>query len=233
MAGLSEFQEKIGVHLDNPSLLKQALVHTSYTNENPGLSQSHNERLEYLGDAVLGLIIAEKLYHDFPTSSEGEMTILRSALVRRDTLARIAEEIKLGDYLYVGKGEEKSGGRLNSANLAGAIEAVIAAVFLDQGWNGAKDFIIRIFGQEVERLAGEGVSIDYKSRLQEAAQGQQQPIPAYHLIAESGPDHDKYFTVEVSINNVIMGTGSGKNKKLAETKAAQTALQKLENGFTQ
>jgi len=232
LAGLSELQEKIGVHLNDPSLLEQALVHSSYSNENPGLSLPHNERLEYLGDAVLGLIMAEKLYHDFPSSSEGEMTVLRSALVKRETLARIAREIKLGNYLYVGKGEEKSGGRRNTANLAGAIEAIIAAVFLDRGWDVTRDFILRLFGKELERLAGEGVGIDYKSRLQEVAQGKQQPIPTYQVIAESGPDHDKYFTVEASINNVIMGSGSGKNKKLAETKAARAALQKLENDFT-
>ena len=133
MADLAALQQTLGISFNDLSLLEQALVHSSYINENPGFAPTSNERLEFLGDAVLGLIVAEKLYQDFPQFTEGEMTKLRSALVRRDTLARMARAIRLGDYLYLGKGEEASGGRHKPANLAGALEAVIAAIFLDQG----------------------------------------------------------------------------------------------------
>ena len=141
LADLVALQQTLGLSFNDLSLLGQALVHSSYINENPGFAPASNERLEFLGDAVLGLVVAEKLYQDFPQFSEGRMTKLRSALVRRDTLADIATSIRLGDYLYLGKGEEASGGRHKSANLAGALEAVIAAISLDQGIATARDFI--------------------------------------------------------------------------------------------
>ena len=142
MADLVALQQTLGVSFNDPSLLEQALVHSSYINENPTFAPASNERLEFLGDAVLGLVVAEKLYQDFPQFSEGEMTKLRSALVRRNTLAGIARAIRLGDYLYLGKGEEASGGRHKLANLAGALEAVIAAISLDQGIAIARDLIL-------------------------------------------------------------------------------------------
>jgi len=196
------------------------------------LVPTSNERLEFLGDAVLGLVVAEKLYQDFPQFSEGEMTKLRTVLVRRETLARVARAIGLGDYLYLGKGEEASGGRRKPSNLAGALEAVIAAVFLDQGLPITRDFILRLFSEELERVVSRGVEVDYKSQLQELVQARQQPPPAYQVVEAVGPAHDRWFTVEVKIGDAVLGRGSGKSKKMAETEAACSALQRLSTNFT-
>lgn len=227
MPDIKEFQKILGVTFNNPALLEQALVHSSYINENPSRSIGHNERLEFLGDAVLDYIVAEKLYRDFPDISEGEMTRLRAALVRRETLARIAGDIKLGAFLFMGKGEESTGGRNKLPNLAGALEALIAAVYLDLGAAAAKDFIYNLYTEEWKKLTSHGLLIDYKSKLQEIAQSRFQEIPAYRLISETGPDHDKQFMVEVSVNAKVMGSGAGKSKKLAETEAARLALQRF------
>ena len=152
MADLAVLQQILGVSFKDPSLLEQALIHSSYVNENPGLALTSNERLEFLGDAILGSVIAEKLYQDLPSFTEGELTKLRATLVRRDTLARVARAIGLGDYLYLGKGEESSGGRHKPVNLAGALEAVIAAIYLDQSLVTAKNFILRLFSKELQKV---------------------------------------------------------------------------------
>ncbi len=233
MADLAALQQALGVSFNNPSLLEQALIHSSYINENPGFTTISNERLEFLGDAVLGEIVAEKLYQDFPHSTEGEMTRLRATLVRRDTLARMARGIRLGEYLYVGKGEEASGGRSKTANLAGVLEAVIAAIFLDQGSANTKDFILRLFNEELQKVASQGAGVDYKSQLQELIQTREQQTPTYRVVSAVGPDHDKRFTVEVRAGNDIVGRGSGKSKKVAETAAARHALKQLSTNFTQ
>ena len=232
MADLAELQQGLGVLFSDLSLLEQALIHSSYINENPSFALTPNERLEFLGDAVLGLVVAEKLYRDLPQFSEGEMTRLRAALVRRETLARIARAVRLGDYLYLGKGEEASGGRRKLSNLAGALEAVIAAIFLDQGLTATKEFILRLFDEELERVVSRGAWIDYKSRLQELTQAKQQPAPIYQLVEAVGPAHDRRFTVEVKIGDTVLGRGSGKSKKMAETEAACLALQRLSTNFT-
>ena len=232
MADLAELQKSLGISFSDPSLLEQALVHGSYLNENPGFALTSNERLEFLGDAVLGLVVAEKLYRDFSQFSEGEMTRLRAALVRRDALARVARAIRLGDYLYLGKGEEASGGRRKPSNLAGALEAVIAAIFLDQGLTATKAVILRLFNEELERVVSRGTLVDYKSRLQELTQAKQQPAPIYQLVEAEGPAHDRRFTVEVRIGDTVLGRGSGKSKKMAETEAAYSALQQLSSNFT-
>jgi len=233
MVDLTALQEILGVSFNDLSRLEQAMVHSSYVNEHPQLTVSSNERLEYLGDAVLGLIIAEKLYRDFPELSEGQLTKLRSTLVRQDTLARIAKAIGLGGYLYLGKGEEASGGRNKPANLARAIEAVIAAVFLDGGLASARDMILKLFNIELPRVISRGTETDYKSRLQELLQLRQQLIPAYQTVATTGPDHERWFTVEVMAGNNVLGKGSGRSKKIAETEAARSALEFLADDFTQ
>ena len=166
MAELAAFEAKLGVSFSDPLRLRQALTHSSYLNENPLEAPECNERLEFLGDAVLGLVISEKLYRDLPQADEGEMTKLRAALVKRDTLARVAAAIGLGDYLYLGRGEESSGGRRKKANLACALEAVIAAVFLDQGPAATEDFILRLFQEELAHALSQGGTTNYKSRLQ-------------------------------------------------------------------
>jgi len=224
LADLAVLQEILGVSFNDPSRLEQALVHSSYVNENPDLVPTSNERLEFLGDAVLGSVVAEKLYQDLPAFTEGEMTKLRATLVRRDTLARAARAIRLGDYLYLGKGEEASGGRHKPANLAGALEAVIAAIFLDQGSATAKNFILRLLDKELQKVISQGAGVDYKSQLQELIQAREQLTPAYHVIEAKGPDHDRRFTVEVRAGDTVLGRGSGKSKKEAETEAARSAL---------
>jgi len=229
---LATVQKALGIHFNDPSLLKEALVHGSFSNENPSLAPIPNERLEFLGDAVLDLVVATRLYLDFPQSSEGKMTRLRAVLVRRDTLARVAKNINLGDYLYLGKGEDTSGGRGKPANLAGALEAVIGAVYLDQGLAAATDFIQRLLDAELVEAVARRTDTNYKSELQELLQARQQQRPTYHLIEATGPDHDRMFTVEVRLGDTVLGRGSGKSKKAAETVAAQAILQRLQDDFT-
>jgi ribonuclease-3 len=227
LAELTTLQNVLGIHFKDLSLLEQALVHSSYINENPGAALTSNERLEFLGDAVLGMIFAQKLYHHFPNANEGEMTKLRSALVRRSSLSNIAKTIGLSDYLYLGKGEEASGGRQKPSNLAAALEAVIAAVFLDQGYETTTDFILRLFDKELEKLTSQGTGIDYKSQLQHLVQSRQQETPIYQIIATTGPAHDRMFTAEVRVGDTVLGRGCGKSKKIAETEAARSALEQL------
>jgi len=228
----NQLQALLGITFNEPSLLEQAVVHSSYINENPAFTLGHNERLEFLGDAILGYIAAEKLYQEFPDLTEGEMTKLRAALVRRDTLARMARGIRLGDFLLMGKGEEASGGRNKTPNLAGALEAVIAAVYLDRGVDIARELVLRLLDKEISKAISHGMSIDYKSRLQEIIQSRYQLAPVYRLVAEAGPDHDKTFTVEVMVGDSILGKGTGKSKKLAEKEAARLALDRLVGDFT-
>ena len=232
MVNLATLQQVLGVRFKEPPLLKKALVHSSYINENPGATLTSNERLEFLGDAILGMIFATKLYHYFPNATEGEMTKLRSALVRRNTLSSIAKNIGLSDYLYLGKGEEAGGGRHKPTNLAGALEAITAAVFLDQGWDTTIDFILRLFNTELRKLDRQGTGVDYKSQLQHLVQSRQQETPVYQIIEATGPAHNRMFTAEVRVSNTVLGRGCGKSKKLAETEAARSALEQL-NSFTQ
>jgi ribonuclease-3 len=224
---LSELQEKIGIPFREPALLELALTHSSYINENPDPPRSSNERLEFLGDSVLGLVIAEKLFHDLPEAAEGELTRLRSALVRREMLAQIAGQIKLGDFLLLGNGEEAGGGRTKPVNLAGSFESLIAAIYLDQGIETAANFILELFGPEMFRMDHKRALNDYKSELQEVLQAESQITPTYHLIEATGPDHDREFTIEVKADDRILGRGRGKSKKAAEMEAAHTALKRL------
>lgn len=233
MPDIDALQKILGVTFNRPSLLEQALVHSSYINENPTYTSGHNERLEFFGDAVLDFIVAEKLYQEFPDLSEGKMTKLRASLVRRDTLARVARDIKLGDYLYMGKGEESSGGRNKTPNLAGALEAIIAAVYLDQGMAAAGNMVMELLVEEWKKISRQNIYVDYKSKLQELVQSRFQMTPAYRLVSEEGPDHDKSFVVEVMVYAKVLGSGTGKSKKLAETEAARLALERLGADFTE
>jgi ribonuclease-3 len=230
MADLTTLQQTLGTSFNDLSLLTQALVHTSYVNENPGLAS--NERLEFLGDAILDFIVAEELYQRFPNLSEGEMTKLRSSLVCQDSLSRMARAISLGNYLYLGRGEEASGGRRKPATLAGALEAIIAAIFLDQGLAAARDFVLKSADKELNKVLSQGAEADYKSQLQELIQARHQPTPAYRVIEATGPDHARTFTVEVRVGDTVLGRGSGKSKKAAEAEAAHSALAQLSANFT-
>jgi ribonuclease-3 len=232
MSDSASLEETLAISFSSADLLKQALVHSSFTNENPAFGTGHNERLEFLGDAVLDLVVAERIYREFPDVTEGEMTKLRAALVQRDTLARVALGIDLGEFLYLGKGEESSGGRRKPANLAGALEALIAAVYLDQGFSVARDVVIRLLLEEWKKVTGNKTGADFKSRLQEVVQSRFQVTPAYRMVSESGPDHDKNFETEVVAGDSVLGRGIGKSKKSAEMEAARAALISLGADFT-
>ncbi len=232
MADLNALRATLGVSFHKKSLLEQAVVQSSFTNENPGLAPISNERLEFLGDAVLGFIIAERLYQAFPDLTEGGMTRLRSALVRRDTLVRVARTIHLGDYLYLGRGEEAGGGRHKPANLSGALEAVIGAVFLERGLAVTRKVILKLFNEELREVAQKDSGADCKSRLQELIQSRYQSAPVYRLVEAVGPDHARTFTIEVMAGGEVLGRGSGKNKKMAETEAARQALEQFAADFT-
>ncbi len=226
MVDLAAWQKALGISFNDLPLLEQALVHRSYINENPALAATSNERMEFLGDAILGLVIAESLYHRLPYLDEGGMTKLRSSLVRRDTLAHIAATVGLGHHLYLGKGEEASGGRHKPTNLAAALEAVIAAVYLDRGMADTRGFILRLFDASLEKAISEGAGADHKSQLQELSQAKWHMIPVYHLVEAVGLAHDKTFTVEVRLGDTVLGKGAGKSKKVAEAEAARSALQR-------
>jgi len=224
-------QKTLSISFHNTSILEQALMHSSYINESTKLPSNSNEKLEYLGDAVLGLIIADKLYHDYPDFNEGEMTRLRATLVRQDTLARIAKILTIGDYLILGKGEEASGGRTKPTNLSSALEAVTAAIYLDQGFEITRAFVLRSFEGEIQRAVSRGAIADYKSQLQELVQSSHKQL-VYNLLDAVGPAHARQFTVEVTVEGRILGSGIGKTKKLAETEAARIAIEKLTHTFT-
>lgn len=232
MYDIKSLQESLKIRLKNPSLLEQALIHSSYLNEYPGAVPASNERLEFFGDAVLDFIVAEKLYRDFPDLDEGEMTRIRSVLVRRETLARVARNLKLGDYLYLGKGEEASGGRQKPANLSSVLEAVIAAIFIDRGLAVTRKLVLGWLAGELQEVMGRKRNVDYKSQLQELIQSKYRSSPSYRTIQDTGPDHDKLFTVEVVIRDRVLGRGTGKSKKLAETEAARSALEQFKSNFT-
>ncbi len=230
LSDLDALQAILDVDFKDESLFQQALVHRSYLNENSLLHLVSNERLEFLGDAVLGFVVASELYARFPDFSEGELTKLRSALVCGETLSRIAASLQLGDYLYLGRGEEESGGRSRSRNLSCTLEAVIGAVFLDQGLDVAKGLILKLLGSEFDGVVEDKFDADYKSRLQQIIQSERKITPVYRTIEEVGPDHAKVFTVEVLAGDAILGQGCGRSKRAAEMDAARHALQGLTGG---
>jgi ribonuclease III len=229
LATLLDLQNVLGIEFNDPDLLRQALIHSSYVHENSETAPVSNERLEYLGDAVLGLVFADMLFKKFPQYHEGRLTRLRSLLVRRSTLFRVASKVGLGDYLYLGRGEESSAGRQKPANLASALEAVIAAVYLDKRLRATKSFILDLFREEIDNLLSQKSIDDYKSLLQEMVQAKKQPTPVYNIVKSSGPDHEKMFIAEVSVGEQIIARGSGASKKKAESEAARIALDLLDD----
>lgn len=214
---MKDFEKNIGYTFKDKELLKLALTHSSFANESKNRSQ-YNERLEFLGDAVLQLITSEKLYTENPNMPEGKMSKTRAALVCEDALADYSKEINLGSFLLLGKGEEATGGRERASILADAFEAVTGAIFLDGGLENAKKFILRFLNQNVVHMQ------DYKTLLQEIIQKNPGERLSYVVVEESGPDHDKNFTVEVRLNSNPIGTGKGKSKKQAEQHSAKEAL---------
>lgn len=222
---IKDLETEIGYRFQNISLVQNALSHSSYANEQWHNSLMSNERLEFLGDSVLGMVVAEYLYRNFPDRPEGELTRMRADMVCEQALALVAERIGLGKHLLLGRGEEQSGGRNRASILADAVESVIAAMFLDGGMDAAKSFIDRfvLWDVPVTKLH----NADYKTVLQEKVQAKKNQSLAYSLIGESGPDHDKRFEVQVSLNGEVVGTGSGSSKKRAEQDAARVALEHL------
>jgi len=227
MSTLAKLQEVIGFTFGDDSLLREALVHRSYLNENPSFPSPDNQRLEFLGDALLDFVAGDYLYRRHPKMHEGELTNLRAALVKEETLARFAQTLDLGRYLYLGRGEEESGGRERPSLLADAFEALVGALYLDKGLKAAKRFILRFLEPETERIVAQGEVRDYKSLFQEEAQRRFQATPLYRTIDERGPDHNKFFTAEVTIEEKVYGRGEGRTKQAAEQEAARQALEKM------
>lgn len=215
-------EERLGYKFNNINLLKNALTHSSYANEVRG-GFSSNERLEFLGDSVLSIVVSDYIYRHYPNMPEGELTKLRASLVCEKSLCTFSRELELGNYLMLGKGEEKGGGRERDSILADAFEAVLAAIYLDGGMEPAKRHVMNFVLRELQHTDDE-VFKDYKTALQEIIQRNPEETVSYILTGESGPDHDKEFTVEVRLNSNVIGKGTGKNKKRAEQMAAKEAL---------
>jgi ribonuclease-3 len=224
---LKALQKKIHYRFKSMDLLNQGLRHKSYVHENLNEGGQDNERLEFLGDAVLGLVISHLIMERHPEYPEGHLSRLRASVVNETRLAKIAKELELGDYLLLGKGEEMTGGRQKNSILASALEALLATVYLDGGFKKALQVISRLFAFHLERAEQEGFYQDFKTKLQEISQETLKATPRYKLVKEFGPDHDKVFGVKVLIRDKVAGVGAGKNKKEAEQRAAQRTLQKL------
>ncbi len=218
-----KLSKKLGVPFEDQDLLTQALVHRSYLNENRDFKLPHNERLEFLGDAVLELVVTDHLYRTYE-NPEGDLTSWRSAVVRGEKLAVLAERLDVGAALLMSRGEEKSGGRTRPMLLANAFEAIVGAMYLDQGYDVTKEFIHRTVIAELPKIIKRNLDRDAKSRLQEVAQEAVGLTPKYRVREETGPDHDKRFTVAVLVGDNELGTGDGSSKQQAEQRAAEAAL---------
>jgi ribonuclease-3 len=228
MNDITEAEQALNLTFSDKALLQRALTHRSYLNENPDYPLEDNERLEFLGDAILDFITGEYLYHHFPEMPEGYLTNLRSALVRTETLAQFAINLKLGDYLFLGRGEEESGGRKRQAILCDAFEALIGALYLERGMDYARQFVCKMIEPALEEILSSDTYKDAKSQLQEMAQSHFQLTPTYRTIKEEGPDHAKEFTVEAVIGYKAYGRGIGFSKQAAAQAAAQEALETLQ-----
>ncbi len=222
---MKDLEAAIGYRFQNINLLQNALAHSSYANERWHDSLKSNERLEFLGDSILGMQVADYLYRNFPDRPEGELTRMRADMVCEKTLAMVANQLHLGEHLLLGKGEEQGGGRSRNSILADAVESVIAACYLDGGMDAAVQFIQKfiLVNVPVKKLH----NADYKTALQELVQQKKNQVISYALVGESGPDHDKQFRVELLINGQVVGIGTGSSKKRAEQDAARVAMEKL------
>jgi ribonuclease III len=224
---LSPLENRLGFSFTDKNILRQALVHRSYLNENPGFELDHNERLEFLGDAVLELVVTDHLYHTYDLP-EGEMTNLRSAVVRGEMLSKIAQELDIENYLLLSKGERKDTGKARQYILANAVEAIIGALYLDQGYEAAKNMIDTYIVSKLAEVEKQGLHIDNKSRFQELAQEKFRVTPTYKVLRESGLDHQKEFIVGAFLHDKILGEGHGSSKQEAQQHAAREALQRLQ-----
>lgn len=225
---IDNLQKNLSYSFKNIDFLREALTHKSFVNENPELNLKDNERLEFLGDAVLDLSISTFLIKKFPYFQEGELSRYKSMVVSESSLSNIAARMELGKYLFLGKGEEQTGGREKPSLLANVLEAVIAAIYLDGGINAADEFIKMTFTEDIMNIAREGINLDYKTDLQEICQARGLSLPVYKVLKETGPDHKKVFEIELLINGEVFGIGIGRSKKDAEQKAAKEALKNLD-----
>ncbi len=228
MFNSSRLEELIGVSFNNKKLLENAFIHRSYLNENKLFRHCSNEKLEFLGDSVLSLITSIYLYQKYPELHEGEYTNIKAVIVKTESLYKMAEKLQLGQYLYLSKGEKRNNGRKNQSILADCFEALIAAIFLDQGFESTQRFIAKfLFGKELDDIVKNRLYSSSKNTLQEYLQGRYKKLPDYRIITESGPEHKKKYSICVFLRNKKIGYGMGKSKKEAEEKAALDALQKL------
>ncbi|WP_425448962.1 ribonuclease III [Dethiothermospora halolimnae] len=221
---LYKFQEKSNYKFNNINLLNRALTHSSYANEHKKHRILYNERLEFLGDSVLGVVVSDYIFDKYPGYPEGELTKLRATVVCEPTLAFVAKKLSLGDYLLLGKGEESTGGRTRVSILADAFEAVIGAIYLDGQLKSARDFVLNNLTNIIDDAVKGKIFIDYKTELQEVVQKVTKNKIAYEVVDEKGPDHNKIFYVNVKVGNKTLGEGMGKSKKEAEQSAAKSAL---------
>lgn len=219
-----KFEEKIGLKFNDPDILKQALTHRSFLNEHKALKGKHNERLEFLGDAVLELVITHYLFDEYPDKNEGDLTSIRSALVNATTCAEVAKKLEVNDFLLLSRGESKDTGRARQYILANALEAIIGAIYVDLGYDKARDFILDHIAPMTEKIVKEELWVDAKSKFQEKAQDVVGITPSYKTTKETGPDHDKKFTVAVFLGNEVVAEGEGDSKQDAEQSAARIAL---------
>jgi len=221
LSELDPLQETLGLIFRDIANLRQALIHRSYLNENPDSNLSPNERLEYLGDALLSLVVAWELFERFPEFSEGRLTKLRAALVCQESLAHLARKLDLGQYLYLGKGEEKGGGRSKPRTLASAVEAIIGAALVDQGFEAARKLVLNLLREELEHIELE----DPRSKLQELVQAELKLSPTYQLVETGGAEHRRQFTAQVLAGGTLLGQGQGHSKREAKREAARVALE--------
>lgn len=224
MKDFSKFEDRIGTTFKDQNLLRQAFTHRSYINEHKGLGWEHNERLEFLGDAVLELVTTEYLYEKYPSKPEGDLTSFRAALVKTTTISDAARDFGMEEFLLLSKGESKDKGRARHYILANTFEAVIGAIYLDRGYEKAKEFIEKGLFHKTEEMVEKGLWIDDKSLFQEKAQEEAGVTPSYKVLSETGPDHDKDFNVAVFLNDEQVAKARGKSKQGAEQKAAKNAL---------
>jgi ribonuclease III len=221
----AKFEEISGIIFKNKELLRRAFTHRSFLNENRGAESSHNERLEFLGDAVLELMVTEYLFEKYPDSNEGDLTAYRASLVNAIILSEVAQKINVNDFLLLSKGEAKDTGKARQYILANTMEAIIGAIYLDQGYDAAKYFVSRNLFHLIDTIVAEKSWIDAKSKFQEKAQEKEGMTPQYKSLKEEGPDHDKHFTIGVYLDNELIAEGDGMSKQEAEQAAAKKALE--------
>ncbi len=226
MTTLQDFQSRIGVTFSDASLLERAFTHRSYLNEHPKLGLEHNERLEFLGDAVLELVVTDFLYRNYP-NPEGDLTNWRSALVKTESLAAVADKLEIAEFFKLSRGETKGNARSHALISANAVEAIIGAVYLDQGYDAARGFIADHIISRLENILANGTWMDPKSKFQELAQEQYGLTPGYRVLEENGPDHDKVFTIGAYVGDTLFGKGNGSSKQAAQQVAAQAGLEHI------